>query len=672
MPQTDRAALPEPTSEELTRLRRCLNDLVSVTGLAAVWSGREPAQVADMLLDALFGMLGLAFALVVLDDGANEAPLEVMRVGAPLLHIRRPQDLREVLGVPPGASSRQHWLPGSSLRLDGTEFCFASARLGIEGAIGIVVVGSHRPHFPDQTEALLIQVAANQAAIAIQQTRLMQGRLVEATLRETAREARLIIDTIPALAWTARPDGTAESFNKSYLDFVGLSAEAAMDWGWTAAVHPADADGWAAVWRRIIGCGQPGTAEARLRRFDGEYRWFLMRANPLRDESGAIVRWYGVNTDIQDWKQTQEELRHSEGFLAEAQKISSTGSFAWRLDTDALVFSDELYRIFEFDSGSAVTSSQIRTRVHPDDLQLLSNMTDQIRAGGYIEVALRLQMPTGGIKYVRIFGHVVQHEGAHRECLGAVQDVTQRHVSDEALERARAELAHVARSISLGALTASIAHEVNQPLSGIVTNAGTCIRMLAADPPHIDGAIETARRTIRDGNRAAEVIARLRTLFSNRPGPIEAVDLNDAAREVIALVSGDLQRNRVVLRTELDDDAVFVTGDRVQLQQVILNLVRNASDAMREVEERPRHLLVKTEREGSDRIRLTVRDSGSGVDPLAADRLFDAFYTTKRDGMGIGLSVSRSIIEKHQGRLWTAPNNGPGATFAFSIPCTAP
>jgi len=218
-------------------------------------------------------------------------------------------------------------------------------------------------------------------------------------------------------------------------------------------------------------------------------------------------------------------------------------------------------------------------------------------------------------------------------------------------------------------LTASIAHEVNQPLSGIINNASTCLRMLGANPPNIDGAIETARRTIRDGHRAADVITRLRSLFAKNGAATEPVDLNEATREVIALSSSELQRSRVMVRTELADDLSPVTGDRVQLQQVILNLLRNASDAMSSVEDRPRQLVIRTQRDEDNCVRLTVQDTGECFGPKAMDRLFDAFYTTKSDGMGIGLSISRSIIERHRGRLWAAPNDdGPGATFSFSIP----
>jgi PAS domain S-box-containing protein len=231
------------------------------------------------------------------------------------------------------------------------------------------------------------------------------------------------------------------------------------------------------------------------------------------------------------------------------------------------------------------------------------------------------------------------------------------------------ELAHANRIATLGQLSASIAHELNQPLTGIMTNCGTCLRMLTSDPLNLDGAREAVRRTMRDGDRASDVIARLRALFSKAEPAFESVDLNEATQEVIALSLGEFHSGRVIVRTELADDLQCVTADRVQLQQVVLNLLRNAVDAMNTVDDRPRDLLIRTEREEGNWVRLSVRDAGVGFDPQTADRLFDPFYSTKNDGMGVGLSVSRSIIENHQGRLWAFLNDGPGATFSFSVPC---
>ena len=349
--------------------------------------------------------------------------------------------------------------------------------------------------------------------------------------------------------------------------------------------------------------------------------------------------------------------------------MSKTGSFITDLVGDDHNWSEEAYSIFEFDPATKVTVQRVRDVIHPDDLPAFESVIARGMTGENVTFAFRIVTTRATVKHVRGVAHVIEKAEGRPKFVGALQDVTETVVGEEALNRARSELAHVARVTTGSALTASIAHEVNQPLSGIITNAGTCLRMLAADPPNIDGARETAKRTIRDGNRAADVITRLRALFSKKEFRLEALDLNDATREVIALSGSDHQRHRVIVQSELAEDLPKITGDRIQLQQVILNLLRNASDAMIGVDDRPRQLLVRTERENGDRVRLIVRDTGVGVDRQSMDKLFDAFYTTKSGGMGIGLSVSRSIVERHHGRLWAEPNDGPGATFSFSIPC---
>jgi PAS domain S-box-containing protein len=255
---------------------------------------------------------------------------------------------------------------------------------------------------------------------------------------------------------------------------------------------------------------------------------------------------------------------------------------------------------------------------------------------------------------------------------GTVVDMHDWKQAQEELRATQGELAYMARVMTVGELTASIAHELNQPLAGIVTNSSTCLRMLAGDPPNVTGASETVRRTIRDANRASDVIKRLRALYARKDIAAEAVDLNDAAREVLALCNADLERNRIVLRLELAKDLPPVSGDRVQLQQVILNLIGNASDAMRSVQDRPRKLLIRTELETADAVRVTVQDTGVGFKPEDAERMFAAFHTTKSGGMGIGLSVSRSIIQSHRGELWAAVNAGHGASFSFRVPCERP
>src|SRR5580765_616253 len=395
-------------------------------------------------------------------------------------------------------------------------------------------------------------------------------------------------------------------------------------------------------------------------------------ASPTQVQQDLIAQVTHIASIAIERALSEAALKRSEAFLAEAQHLSRIGSFAWRVATNEITWSEELYRIFEFEPHVRVTLELIVARVHPEDLTLFHDMIERASSSASdFQYEHRLLMPDHSIKYLHQTAHGTRNEDGELEYIGAVQDVTNRRLSEEALGKARAELAHVTRVMSLGALTASIAHEVNQPLSGIITNASTCLRMLDADPPNVDGARETVRRTIRDGHRASDVMTRLRALFSRKDMATELVDLNEATREVITLALSELQRNRVIVKHALADELPIVAGDRVQLQQVILNLLRNASDAMSSVDDRPRQLLIRTEHDADCSVRLSVQDAGVGFEPESINKLFDSFYTTKSDGMGIGLSVSRSIIENHQGRLWATSNDGPGATFSFSIPCVA-
>ena len=367
---------------------------------------------------------------------------------------------------------------------------------------------------------------------------------------------------------------------------------------------------------------------------------------------------------------SEEALRANQALLARAQRLSSTGGFSWQPVTNEFTWSEELYRIFELDQTEPVVLEQMLARVHPEDLALVRATIERAhRDGGDLDYEHRLQMPNRTIKHLRVAAYWTRNQYGQVEYIGAMQDVTQRRLSEAALDKLRSELAHVARVASLGALTASIAHEVNQPLAGMITNANTCLLTLAADPPNLDCARETARLALRDCQRAADVIARLRTLLCKKRATTELIDLSEATREVVTLLNGDLQRRGVLVHACLASDLPRIFGDRVQLQQVILNLLLNAADALSDIDDRPRQLTIRTEFDQDDHVRLSVHDAGIGFEPRDAQRLFDAFYTTKDGGMGIGLSISRSIIEAHYGRLWAQANDGPGSTFSFSIPC---
>jgi PAS domain S-box-containing protein len=495
----------------------------------------------------------------------------------------------------------------------------------------------------------------------------------EAEVREMARglEARIgrlvEANVVGIVMWNL--EGAITAANDAFLRMVQYDREDLSSGRvcWTDLTPPEwrDDDDRAIAELMATGIFQP--FEKECFRKDGS-RVSVLLGGALFEGSGN--EGVAFVLDLSDQKRAERALQRSEAFLAEGQRLGQMGSFSWRVATNEITWSEELYRIYEFEIGVPVTSELIRSRVHPEDVSLLDKMrmVDQTMDGrNDFEWQFRLLMPDHSIKYMHAIGHATEQDG-ELEYIAAVQDVTARRLSEAALDRARYELAHVARATTLSTLTASIAHEVNQPLSGIITNANTCSRMLDAKPPNVDGAREVAKRIVRDGDRAAAVITRLRALFSKEEFPLESTDLNGATREVIALTLSDLQRNRVILHSELADDLPAVAGDRVQLQQVILNLLRNASDAMSDVNDRPRQLAIRTEREGGDRVRLSVRDTGVGVDHHSMHKLFDDFYTTKSGSMGIGLSVSRSIIERHHGRLWVQPNDGPGATFAFSIP----
>jgi C4-dicarboxylate-specific signal transduction histidine kinase len=358
-----------------------------------------------------------------------------------------------------------------------------------------------------------------------------------------------------------------------------------------------------------------------------------------------------------------------EAFLAKVQRISATGSFFWRAATTKMTASEQVYHLFDLDPALPLTLELIATRVHPDDLALFQERIEQARSAvGDVDFESRLRIPDGSVRYLHVMAHGVKDQAGQLEYIGAVHDVTSRRMSEEALGQASAALTHMARLTALGILAPSIAHEVTQPLAGIMTNANTCLRTLATDPPNLDGARAAARRALRDVERARDLITRLRMLVAKEEVTSESLDLNDAIREAVAWLSSELQKHRVVLRTEFAGDLPRVRGDRIQLQQVVLNLLANSSEAMRDVGDRPRHLLVRTERHDGAQARVTVRDAGRGFHPRDAERLFDALYTTKSNGMGIGLFISRAIVERHRGRLWAESNEGHGATFSFSIP----
>ncbi|HUL33667.1 MAG TPA: PAS domain S-box protein [Candidatus Eisenbacteria bacterium] len=713
---------PETPAEEIKRLRRCINDLVSVLALPATWTGGEPSRIIGNLLDALLRMLGLDFVYVRLGDATGTAPAEMVRISPAWAFQPEPHEVGEKLRSLLDGGFQEAPLPLSDFLGNG-EIALAPLQLGLHGEMGIIIAGSRRLNFPQQTEKLVLNVAANEAAIWLRGASLLsEQRRVSSELdrrvaqrtadlaasndelrKETAErksaEARLrqektelkrsqahkaaILDSSLDCIVAIDHQGCITEFNPAAERVLGYRREDVLGKHLVEVIIPPSLrqkhlSGFA----RHLATGESRVLGQRLEMtaLCADGREIPVEIAIARIEQDGPPSFTGYLRDITLRKeneaalfQTHAKLAHSEERWRSVFESSAIGVALTDLNGQFIatnpVYQKMLgYTEHEFEElrflDLAVDEDQSMNNV------LIAELLSGKRRQFQIEKQYRRK--NGSLVWVRNSVSLVPgSERVPRFLMVLSEDVTRRHTVEAALDKARSDLAHVARISMLSALTASIAHEVNQPLSGIVTNASTCLRMLDANPPNLEGARETARRTIRDGNRASEVITRLRALFTKKSAiSAESFDLNEAAKEVIALSVSELHRNRVILQSELAANLPSISGDRIQIQQVILNLIRNGSDAMNTVEDRPRELLITTARDESGGVRLSVRDSGVGLEPQIEEKLFEPFYTTKSDGMGIGLSVSMSIIENHQGRLWAIPNEGPGATFVFSIPCS--
>src|SRR5713101_7985624 len=545
----------ENTADEIKRLQSCINDLISVLALPAIWSGGESSQIVGTLLDALLAMLRLDFAYARLSDSSDGPPIEVVRLG----HRQHPSVQLQQVGQ---ALSR--WLTGDPAAsrfvlpdpAGEGEVSIASFSLGLQEEVGVLVAGSRRADFPTDIERLLLRVAANQAGIGLQEARRSgeQKRVAEALEQRVAERTRQLT---------------------------------------------------------------------------------------------------AVN----------EELRRSEAYLAEAQRLSLTGSFGWRVSTGEILWSEETFRIFQYDRTTTPTVELILQRVHPEDAALVRQTIERASQDGKdFEHEYRLVMPEGAVKYVHVVAHAERDKSGELEFVGAVMDTTESKRAEEALRQAQADLAHVDLVTTMGELTASLAHEVNQPIAAAVTNANTCLRWLTRDHPDLEEARAAASRIAIDATRAADIISRIRLLFKKGTSPRELVDVNEVIREMVVLLRSEAARYNISVRTELAADLPLAIADRVQLQQVMMNLIANSIDAMKDVDG-TRDLAIKAQRAENEQLVVSVSDTGVGLPAQQADQIFNAFFTTKVHGTGMGLRISRSIIESHGGRLWAAENSPRGASF---------
>ena len=369
---------------------------------------------------------------------------------------------------------------------------------------------------------------------------------------------------------------------------------------------------------------------------------------------------------ISRMQQLTQELRRREAYLAEAQRLTHTGSWAWRVTgRDALHLSEEWYRIYGFDPEEGIPAWEERLqRIHPEDRAKWQGAIDRaIGEKSDYEVEFRILLPGGTVKYIHTVGHpVLNASGDLVQFVGSSMDIS----ASKRAEEAQADLAHVSRVTTMGELTASLAHEVNQPIAAAITNANTCLRWLAGDTPNVEEARAAATRIVKDGMRAAEIISRTRLLFKKGAPQRELVDVNEAIREMIVLLRSEATRYKILVRTELAE-LPQVMGDRVQLQQVMMNLIMNSIDAMKVVDG-TRELIIKSERGEDEQVLVSISDTGVGLPLQQEDQIFTAFFTTKSHGTGMGLRISRSIVESHGGRLWAADNSPCGASFYFTLP----
>jgi len=486
--------------------------------------------------------------------------------------------------------------------------------------------------------------------------------------RQAERELRITIDTIPAIVTRYRRDGSPDFVNQTWRTYTGLSNDSLGGQRPGLAVHPDDLPKLHAAWSAHLATGQPFEMEQRLRRADGEYRWFFVRRVPLRDDNGEVIRWYAAAHDIEDQKRAERALLRSETYLADAQRLSQTGSFGWKIATGEVFWSKETYRIMGVDENVKPTIDLLLQRVHPDDRKLVQMQLDRAARGEQdYDYEYRLLMPDGAVKHIHVRAHRQMHEPGDEELVGALMDVTDTRKAQEALQVAQAELAHVTRVITLGEMSASIAHEVNQPLAAIVTNAETGLRWLNRQVPQVEEARGAVVDIVKDAHRASAVIRRIREFSKKADLEMIRLDINEVVEEAVTLLRHEALRHQVATGLELEPGLPPVRGDRTQLEQVIINLAINGMQAMATVPDGARVLIMRTQRYQFDRVLVAVEDVGVGIRPEDADSLFNAFYTTKPEGLGMGLSICRSIMERHGGRVWASRNSGPGMTFQFTI-----
>jgi PAS domain S-box-containing protein len=487
-------------------------------------------------------------------------------------------------------------------------------------------------------------------------------------LPHTNRELRAL-DSIPLQIWRSRADGFTEYLNKRWLDYTGMTLDQALGWRWLVAIHPDDLPGLRDTWGKVLASGKPGEAEARMRRFDGVYRWFLLRAEPVHSKTGAVDAWYGTNTDIEDRKQAEQKLGDSE--LDLRQMAETIPEMLWSATADgAIDYCNARLLHYTGVSANDIKGDGWTKLLHPDDIGNAAKAWQScVATGAPYRVEVRtIHAPDRTYRWcVTNARPLLDEQGRVLKWHGTVVDMHDWKQAQEDLRNTQSELAHLTRVMTMGELAASIAHEINQPLASIVTSGETGLRWLARPAPDFDKVQELTKHMVADARRASEIIDRIRAVVAGRKVLLIQLSLDDIIEESMVFLKQDFQSRGISVSLDLAADLPQIVGDRTQLQQVIVNLANNAMQAMAESSDRS--ILVRTMLSDPETVCCAVEDSGPGVDPATLPRLFDSFFTTREAGMGMGLPISRSIIEAHGGQI-RAENNSKlgGARFSFHLP----